>query len=214
MGIPAGILTNGGIWPSINGTLIWGLAMVDGKLAWDEWKKNSLAAHAEAYPDVWYGIWSGPDSYNSVLSSYPGQTMFFDHSPGKPAQFDWGVNWTDFPVMNLHPHAWQLYSIVKLLGLDFHELGLRFAPVIPVEEYEFTSPLLGFKKTARGYSGWYAPSVAGEWTLELRLTPEDAARWKRLEINGAVSTPKVAEQSVIRFAGKSAPGKPLNWSLS
>ena len=71
-----GILTNGGIWPSINGTLIWALAMADGALAWDEWKKNSLAMHAEAYPEIWYGIWSGPDTYNSVLSRYPGQTMF------------------------------------------------------------------------------------------------------------------------------------------
>ncbi len=51
-----GILENGGIWPSINGTLIWALAMTDPRAAWDEWKKNCLAAHAEAYPDIWYGI--------------------------------------------------------------------------------------------------------------------------------------------------------------
>ena len=61
MASPVGILTNGGVWPSINGTLIWALAMADGALAWDEWKKNSLAMHAEAYPEIWYGIWSGPD---------------------------------------------------------------------------------------------------------------------------------------------------------
>jgi hypothetical protein len=45
--------TNGGVWPSINGTLVWALARVDGDMAWDEWVKNSLAAHAEAYPEVW-----------------------------------------------------------------------------------------------------------------------------------------------------------------
>ncbi|MFX1332115.1 MAG: GH36-type glycosyl hydrolase domain-containing protein, partial [Promethearchaeota archaeon] len=60
-----GIGTNAGVWPSINGTLIWALALIDGGLAWDEWKRNSLAKHAEEYPDVWYGIWSGPDTYNS-----------------------------------------------------------------------------------------------------------------------------------------------------
>src|SRR5271169_326678 len=53
MGSPAGTLTNGGIWPSINGTLIWALALEDGTSAWDEWKKNSLALHAESYPEIW-----------------------------------------------------------------------------------------------------------------------------------------------------------------
>ena len=66
-------LTNGGIWPRINGTLIWALALQDGALAWDEWKKNSLAMHAEAYPDIWYGIWSGPDylQFGAVQISRP-----------------------------------------------------------------------------------------------------------------------------------------------
>ena len=74
--VPAGMLTNGGVWPSINGTLVWALALSDGKLAWEEWQKNTLSYHAEAYPQVWYGIWSGPDSYNSIFSKYPGQTFF------------------------------------------------------------------------------------------------------------------------------------------
>ena len=66
--------------------------------------------------------WSGPDTYNSVLSRYPGQTMFAEPpSPDYKTQADWGFNWTDFPVMNMHPHAWPLYSAAKLLGLEFHE---------------------------------------------------------------------------------------------
>jgi len=51
-----GLGTNGGVWPSINGTLIWALAKVNGEMAWDEWKKNMLARHAEVYPEVWYGL--------------------------------------------------------------------------------------------------------------------------------------------------------------
>jgi hypothetical protein len=56
------MLSTGGIRPSINGTLIWALALVNGSMAWDEWKKKSLALHAETYADVWYGIWSGSDA--------------------------------------------------------------------------------------------------------------------------------------------------------
>ena len=85
---------NAGIWPSLNGTLIWALALVNGELAWDEWKKNTLALHAEAYPDVWYGIWSGPDTYNSVLSKYPGQTAFAETDSGGKVLGDLGLKGT------------------------------------------------------------------------------------------------------------------------
>jgi hypothetical protein len=211
---PVGTMTNGGIWPSINGTLIWALALQDGALAWDEWKKNSLALHAEKYPEVWYGIWSGPDTYNSVLSKYPGQTMFVEKSPDEHSpQSEWGMNWTDFPVMNLHPHAWPLYSSAKLLGLEFHANGIEFTPILPLAEYEFTSPLLGFRKSKEGYSGWYAPSTAGEWDVELKLSSPEIARMRRLKINGAVQTLPSSAQTV-RFSGESAAGAPLRWEIS
>ncbi len=120
MSEPAGEGANGGIWASINGTLVWALAQCDGAVAWEEWLKNTLAAHAEAYPDTWYGIWSGPDFYNSNLSQYPGQTGFDRRFAGPNPPQDWfglGANWTDFPVMNMHAHAWPLYSACKLLGV-------------------------------------------------------------------------------------------------
>ena len=214
MASPAGVLTNGGVWPSINGTLIWALALADGRLGWDEWKKNSLAIHAEAYPEIWYGIWSGPDYYNSVLSRYPGQTMFAEApSPDHKTQSDLGFNWTDFPVMNMHPHAWPLYSAAKLLGLEFHETGVSFQPDLPLQEYELTSPLLGFQKSKDGYSGWYSPATAGRWEIELKLPGSEATRMRQLKINGAVATMQNGAPS-IRFSGESSPGVPLRWELS
>ena len=156
--------------------------------------------HAEAYPDIWYGIWSGPDTYNSVLSKYPGQTQFGEPPvDGKKSPIDWGVNWTDFPVMNMHSHAWPLYSTAKLLGVDFHEDGVRFNPAIPHDEYEFSSPLLGFKKT--------------RWSVEIKLAASEAKRVREVKINGK-REPLSASDQTIRFAGESAPGKPLAWKLA
>ena len=213
MASPAGILTNGGIWPSINGTLIWALALVDGALAWEEWKKNSLAMHAEAYPEIWYGIWSGPDTYNSVLSRYPGQTMFAENpSTEHKVQADLGFNWTDYPVMNMHPHAWPLYSAAKLLGLRFHEDGVNFKPDLPLAEYEFTSALLGFKKSKGGYSGWYAPAGAGRWDIEVILPSSEITRLQQITINGS-AYPIEKSSRVIRFAGESRPEAPLRWEI-
>jgi Glycosyl hydrolase 36 superfamily, catalytic domain/Glycosyltransferase family 36 len=209
-----GTMTNGGVWPSINGTLIWALALVDGAQAWEEWKKNCLALHAEAYPDVWYGIWSGPDTYNSVLSKHPGQTMFEEQSPNVhslPAGS--GLNWTDYPVMNMHPHAWPLYSAAKLLGLDFQEKGVSFQPTLPMTEYEFTSPLLGFKKSKDGYTGWYAPLVGGRWDFEIQLPQSEAAGLRQIKINGQTERLSNSAQG-IRFSGESKLGAPLRWEIS
>jgi hypothetical protein len=211
---PIGCLTNGGIWPSINGTLIWALALENGALAWDEWKKNSLAVHAEKYPEVWYGTWSGPDTYNSVLSKHPGQTMFVENSPDDHSpQAEWGMNWTDFPVMNLHPHAWPLYSSAKLLGLEFHESGLSFNPTLTLAEYEFTSPLVGFKKSKDGYSGWYGPSVSGRWEIVLKFPGSASTQMRAVRINGETQPVQNSEQG-IRFSGEGKPGNPLRWEIS
>lgn len=214
MGNPVGTMTNGGVWPAINGTLIWALALAGGASAWDEWKKNSLAMHAEAYPEIWYGIWSGPDTYSSVLSRHPGQTMFAEPpSTQYRVQADWGFNWTDFPVMNMHPHAWPLYSAAKLLGLEFHESGINFKPNLPLAEYEFTSPLLGFRKSRNGYAGWYAPATAGRWDIELRLPSSEVARMRQARINGSAGLLPKSTQ-VIRFTGGSKPGRPLRWEIT
>jgi hypothetical protein len=186
--------TNGGIFAAINGTLIWALAMVDGTLAWDEWKTNTLARHAEVYPDMWFGIWSGPDAYNSVLSKNPGGTG------------------PDFPVLNMHSHAWPLYTAAKLLGLEFNEHGINFRPLLSLSQYEFASSLLGFKKSADGYSGWYAPMAAGHWNIEIALPEAERTRSWQVSVNG-IAKESNSTDPVIRFAGESKPRSPLLWKV-
>ncbi len=187
--------TNGGIFAAINGTLIWALACVNGDMAWDEWKKNTLARHAAVYPDMWFGIWSGPDAYNSVLSKNPGGTG------------------PDFPVLNMHAHAWPLYTAAKLLGVEFHESGINFHPTLPLAQYEFASPLLGFKKEASRYSGWYAPSVAGHWTIDIKLPETDRSRLKQVKVNNVARSLELSPKGV-RFSGDSTRTAPLQWEIA
>ena len=212
-----GILTNGGVWPSINGTLIWALALIDGDMAWDEWKKNSLAQHAEAYPDVWYGIWSGPDAYNSALSRYPGQTQFDERIVNKNAdmKINWRqMNWTDFPVMNMHPHAWPLYSAAKLIGAEFTRDGMTLYPTLPLETYRFESPLVGLIKSESGYEGWYKPVVGGDWKINLRLPNGTALGFKTLMVNGAAQPISRQPNGSIDIIGSSTADEPLHWLLA
>lgn len=200
--IGAGLAVNGGVWPSLNQTLIWALALVNPQMAWDEWKKNTLARHAAVYPDIWYGVWSGPDTFNSVVSSKPGETIH--------QQF---MSWTDWPVMNLHAHACSLYSLARLLGVEFVEDGVRLRPGLPLESYSFESPLLGVRKSKMGYDGWYAPAAAGEWTLHVTLPESGAGDRMYAEINGKRSRVVVQAGGVIQLRGSSGPGKELSWSL-
>ncbi len=193
---------NGGIWPSLNATLIWALAQVDQKMAWDEWRKNSLARHAEVYPDVWYNTWSGPDTLNSTLSPHPGETVTTGF-----------LHYTDYPVFNVHSHACSLYSLVKVLGVEFTADGMRVAPGLPLPSYRFDTPLLGVVKSATGYEGWYAPSQAGMWTIRVSLPPAEAERLKKAEVNGARATLARGPDGALELKGTSAPGKPLRWQL-
>jgi hypothetical protein len=167
-------------------------------------------------PEIWYGIWSAPDTYDSVISKHPGQTMFTEHTANdKKVQGELELNWTDFPVTNMHPHAWPLYSSVKLLGLEFHEGGLSLQPKLPLAEYAFSSPLLGYKKSKEriSISGWYAPATAGRWEIELRLSDSELTRLSQVEINGKVGAVLKSAKG-IRFSGESRPGASLRWEIS
>ncbi|MBC9713692.1 hypothetical protein H9Y04_14050 [Streptomyces sp. TRM66268-LWL] len=99
----------GGTWYAINATLIWAAARIDPGLAWDEWRRMSLAAHARAYPGLWEGTLSGPDAYLPPESERPGQTWVLP---------DLGVAMQAWPVANQHSHAQPLLAYLRLLGVE------------------------------------------------------------------------------------------------
>jgi len=197
-----GTSISGGVWPSLNATLVWALAQSDGAMAWDEWKKNTLARHAAVYPEVWYNTWSGPDTLNSTVSKHPGETVNSGF-----------LRYTDFPIANLHSHACTLYSAPKLLGLEFTPRGVDLAPRLPLAEYRFESPLLGFSKDPRGYEGWYAPAVAGEWVVRIRLADDEARRLSMAKVNGARARAVRAADGTLELRGSGGAGSRLLWSL-
>ena len=108
---------NGGVWAAVNAFLAWGYALHDPDLAWRLVAKQSLAAHATAYPDLWLGVWSGPDAYNAHFGSYPGHTFV---QPATPM--------AEFPVMNANAHAGPLLALMRTLGVETSaKVGLHVA---------------------------------------------------------------------------------------
>jgi len=216
-GVMPGETKNGGVYDTLTGPLIWALAGVDPAQAYDEWLKNTRAHHAEVYPNVWYGAWSGPDVYCSSDSEHAGQTGYDwglsdPEANRRPSNYR-GLSWTAWPVMNMHRHAWPLLSAAKLCGIEFTAAGADFAPSIPKPQYSFRSKLVGLQKTGTGYEGWYAPKKGGSYTIRIKL-PAGETPLKNLTVNERTEPVPSPQDGAIEFAGDSTPEKPLHWSLT
>ncbi|MER6003666.1 hypothetical protein ABT120_34190 [Nonomuraea angiospora] len=115
---PGGV---GTIWYAINMTLVWAAAEHLPDLAWDWWRRMTLAAHTAAYPDVWEGTLSGPDAYLAPETGRPGRTWDLAEV---------GVAMQAYPVANLHSHSQPLLAYLRLLGVEPFRRprgGARFA---------------------------------------------------------------------------------------
>ena len=122
------------------------------------------------------------------------------------------INWTDFPVLNLHPHAWPQYNIFHLLGLRFNKKGVVFTPNLPEKIYSLKSPIIGFEKLHNGYSGWYLPLREGVWTISIRLNNLELKNIKTVIVNGNTNKYAIIKNSVI-FEGKGGYDNPLTWKI-
>lgn len=202
-----GTLEAGAIWPSLNQTLVWALADRNPAMAWQEWKRNTLAHHAEACPHLWYGVWSGNDSYNTPDNSNPGGAANQPYFRG-----------TDFPVFNLHAHACFLYSASKLLGLNFDQEGMQVNLRLPEEQFRFDSALVSVAKTRRHsqtlFEGSYKPLRPGNWTIRILLDDGAMRSVHHAEVNGESVLTHPASDGSIVLKGKSTVHVPLLWKVA
>ncbi|MEW6431063.1 MAG: hypothetical protein AB1730_06100 [Myxococcota bacterium] len=154
---PLGVaLSPGGeVWPAISGLWTWGLARQgDPSAAWAHLGRNGLEAHALAFPEVWYGIWSGPDG----ASSQSGRAW---SSPATPMR--------DFPVQNNNVHAMALFAAFKAAGVETTPTGLAIAPGQTTTPYALRSEALDVRWDGARLSGAWRPpgSDAGEVRVTL-----------------------------------------------
>ncbi|HEY3289353.1 MAG TPA: hypothetical protein VGK87_04420, partial [Anaerolineae bacterium] len=177
--VGAPINEHGLVWPAISQLLTWGYRNSRPDLAWRSLKRNTFAAHAEVFPHIWYGIWSGPDGLYGIDSPNAGYTWA---SPVTPM--------TDFPAMNTNPDAMALLGMLRVCGIEPSPDGdgLRINPQSPPDRFELDLLLLRLSVRPGFISGEYRAAVNGHTILYVPLP--DNALWVSATADGQPVTHK------------------------
>lgn len=199
--LPKGWDTNGGVWHAANMFLTWGYGKVNPEYARESLLKNTLCAHAEAYPHIWFGIWSAPDAYNAHDARNPGET-FYHVTP-----------MTDFPVMNANAHANPITSALKLCGIEPTLDGFHIAPKLPDEKFSLRTPLVSIERKENALAFSFKPVHD---VKKLNFTVEDklcASKNASVHSGNKNIVFKKISPSKIYFELSSVRGSELAWTL-
>lgn len=153
-----GVDTNGGVWAAIDSWLAWAWGEEDPQRAWDFYLRTTLAAHAAAYPGIWYGVWSGPDCYNAHYHPRAGETSNFIFTPMQ-----------DYPMMNMNRHSGALLTAIKLAGIRPRGNRIVIDPHVPFDRFVVRLPLLGFAYLPDKLRGYYVPQTSSLFRFAVRL---------------------------------------------
>lgn len=193
--------TNGGVWAAVNAWTAWSLSEMDAQAGWDFFLRTTMKQRAEAYPDIWYGIWSGPDGYNACSHNHPGETYLHAVTP-----------MTDFPVMNSNWHAGPLLDIIKLSGICPRGNTLFILPKIPFDTFALNTPLMGFSYKPDFHCGQYTPVVSGEFSFAVREPVRTSNRPLELFLDN-VPVAIEPKDGLYHFTTFGSKGKAFRWEL-
>jgi hypothetical protein len=200
--LDSGSDTNGGTWAAIDSWIAWAWSKHDPRHAWDFFLSTTLAAHAEAYPDVWYGIWSGPDSYNAHYHARPGETFNITFTP-----------MTDFPVMNANRHSGPLLDAIKFAGIEPRGDRIVIDPRMPFDSFAIRLPLIGAAYLPGRCRGYYAPVVAGTFRFAIRPPADVNPSSAMLEVNGEPFTFTIDDRGRICFEAQCSTPEKITWEM-
>ncbi|KPK15199.1 MAG: hypothetical protein AMJ62_10170 [Myxococcales bacterium SG8_38] len=192
----------GGIWPVANAWLTEAYALRDPSAGWNSFIHNSLTAHAEAHPQIWYGIWTGPDSYNGPDSERPGE-----------ADAHLVTALTDYPALNAHVHTALLRALMGLVGIYGTPTGIRIDPRLPTETFSIVWPRLSVRSQSDAIAG--AITASATELIEVGVTVPTALRQGELLVT--VDSEPVAyrrEDAIVWFELDGRRETSVAWSIA
>jgi hypothetical protein len=200
----------GGAWFAVNGWWTWALAELDGTVpgaaadSWDEFTRNTLAAHATAFPDHWNGVISVDDEcaayYQSPNSGCGiGLATGFGVIPGYDTQI-------------MHQPAYSLFDLLKLVGLDATADGYRIVPHLPLSSFNVRFPDVGVAQQPGTIRGYFR-TAGGRLTLDVAPPPGVAADQAVAYANGQPA-PSTVVDGLVQFTLPAHRGVPADWAVS
>ena len=193
----------GGEWLSINSTLVWGLSKVSPERAWRELLANTLFNHARTYPAIWFGIWSGPDTYLPSNADRPGETWVF------PQYF--GLQ--PWPIQILFPHSEILNASLWMLGIEGTAEGISVRPRVPFDRWSWSGSGLSLRYDPAGIHG--SISGVGPELIALELQLPDGWEGSAVEIEEGGTKRKVDRVSrSVRLSVWVAPKTTTEFAVS
>ena len=158
----------GFVWPAISQLLPWSYVRNDNSsAAWNVFLKHLYANHANVFPDIWLGIWSGPDGWVSTnsgnvpdLHGYVGGTWYSLVTP-----------MIDFPVSNSNPDAMMLFALERMIGLEpsVDGDGLFINATRTGGTFQAYFPLIEVNSLENSISGYYYGNNEGNLILTIAL---------------------------------------------
>jgi hypothetical protein len=192
----------GGVWPVASAWLTEAYALHDPTRGWSSLVRNTLFAHAEAFPSLWYGVWSGPDSYYGPDAERPGE-----------ADAHLATALTDYPMFNTHAHASVLRALFAVAGIRGTPDGISIAPLVPTETFSIVWPRVALASTPTSISGSLTTVGAGPVTMRVRLPSGLRGASVRVAVDGAVVTSQRTGDDAI-FMIVTAANVPAIWAIA
>ena len=181
----------GGVWFDLNGHLTWAYASLDGvlpnarALAWDEYTRNTLAKHADLYPDHWQGTISVDDVCHAFYGNHP-------ESCGTGLSQTYSGQITEQPT-------WMVMNAIRLAGLTPTRDGYDIAPHLPFAHFKLRFPQIGIASETRRMRGYVTPLQDG--SVQLDVHPPGKHRAGHTRHLGQ----RAAGQALDRRLGRSLP---------
>ena len=153
----------GGTWYAINGPLTWALSTLAGRVphaaddAFDELERNTLTAHAAAFPRHWDGILSVDDACNS----------FYERDPARCGARPTG---STFNTQAMEQPAWSLFAMIKLAGIFPTANGYRIEPNLPQASFSLRTQVVGIAREAGQLRGYVRPEADSTLRMQVRIS--------------------------------------------
>ena len=193
----------GGVWYDVNGWLTWALGELDGvlpgarALAWSEYTRNTLAAHATAFPNHWAGTISVDDACYSFYAPHP------ERCGAIPSTYDGQI--TEQPT-------WMVMDAIRLSGITPTESGYTIAPHLPFARFSLRLPQLGIAAEAHRLRGYLTTQRTTSLRLDVTL-PAGADAGSVVSWTGGRRVGHGTAHGIVSFHVHAVAGRPIAWAV-